>query len=116
MIAFEIHEGCVRRCDDSGRVRRVALPSLPLPRVFNVPHSKNARRRWARVGKNGRRGARRVAAPSPQSLRMPTLDLRVEVAHLLSGHRIGAVLLYLPEGEAVTQAHCDLVAAFVERK
>lgn len=108
MIAFEIHEGAVRRCEDSGHVRRIVLPSPPLLSACD-PRSKKERRRWARMGKKNRCGARRIPAPQPA---FRTMQYRTEVAHLLRGK--GEVLLYLPEGEAVTQEHCDLVAACKE--
>lgn len=114
MIAFEIHDGAVRRCEDSGRVRRIVLPSPPLLSACN-PRSKKERRRWARCGLKGqsRRGARRIAEPRPVPL-FAALQCRTEVAHLLWIRMRGRVLLYLPEGEAVTQEHCDLVAACKE--
>ncbi len=112
MIAFEIHEGAVRRCEDSGHVRRIVLPSPPLLSACD-PRSKKERRRWARMGKTGRRGARRIAEPRLVPL-FAALQYRTEVAHLLWIRMRGRVLLYLPEGEAVTQEHCDLVAACKE--
>lgn len=105
MIAFEIHEGEVCRCANTGPYRRVVLPSPVLPVLSPLPPNKRWRRRWARMGKKNRCGARRIPAPQPA---FRTMQYRTEVAHLLRGR--GEVLLYLPDGERPTQDHCERVA------
>lgn len=111
VIAFEIRDGKVRRCEDTGPCRRVVLPNLPLPVIHSAPPDKRTRRRWARVGKKNRCGARRISAPQPFPTfpASMTMQCRTEVAHLLRDGSGREALLYLPDGERPTQDHCDRV-------
>lgn len=109
MIAFEIHDGEVRRCVNAGPYRRVVLPGLPLPVISSAPPDKRTRRRWARMGKKNRCGARRIPSPQPFPA-VVTMRYRMEVAHLLRDGSGREALLYLPDGERPTQDHCDRVA------
>ena len=107
MRAFEIEGETAHPCEDFGPMRRrIVSDSRPL--VFPTPLSRRERRRRARAHTRGRRGARRVSPLAPLSPIRLTGAFVTDVAHHLSDGTTH-VLLYLPEGIAVSDAHLRAV-------
>ena len=112
MIAFRIEAGALVPCPDFGpRMRTDRTPAFapyPIPTL-----SPRERRRAARQGTRGRRGARRVAAERPYPWPSPPAVDRYEA---LVGHLFGSdVMLYLPEGEKPTPEHGRMLLEALRR-
>lgn len=106
MIAFELSPDGLRRCQYTGPRRVVETPApWPGPRA---PLSRRERRRLARQGLHGRRGARRIAAREPLFYEPPPTVQ--QWAHFFAG-AAGEVVLYLSDGIEPTAAHVRLLDA-----
>lgn len=103
-------DGSVRPCEEVYDTIRVVLPQRtqiePLP---VSPFSRADRRRRARRGLHGRRGARRVPAPTlhPKPLASFLAEFVVYRRHYFRDAR-GEVGLFLPDGVEVTTDHIAL--------
>jgi len=109
MIAFRIEAGALVPCPDFGpRMRTDRTPAFapyPIPTL-----SPRERRRAARQGTRGRRGARRVSVVRSWT---PVPADRYEV---LVGHLFGSdVMLYLPEGQKPTPEHGRMLLEALRR-
>lgn len=99
--AYRYHEGSLVPCPDYGPIYR--QPSLPPVRLAMPPsYTRRERRLLARAG--GRRKARRVSRWKPEAARPLPIDFATLVGHQLE-RDAERVLLYLPEGEALTGQH-----------
>lgn len=103
MIAFRIEAGALVSCPDFGpRMRTDRTPAFapyPIPTL-----SPRERRRAARQGTRGRRGARRVSAVRSWTP-VPADRYETFVGHLFGSDVFPDVMLYLPEGEKPTSEH-----------
>ncbi len=107
MIAFIYGEdGTLQRCPYYGPMMLVALPCPPLY-WSAYPRSRRERRRWARSGTVGRRGAKRVG-PVVYQVPYEPMPVRKLVGHYLA-RRDAEAVLYLQEGEEVTDDHLRAV-------
>ena len=109
MIAFRIEAGALVSCPDFGQ--RMRTDRTPAFAPYHIPTlSPRERRRAARQGTRGRRGARRVSAVRSWT---PVPADRYEV---LVGHLFGSdVMLYLPEGQKPTPEHGRMLLEALRR-
>jgi hypothetical protein len=116
MIAFRIEAGALVSCPHFGpRMRTDRTPAFapyPIPTL-----SPRERRRAARQGTRGRRGARRVAAERPYPWPSVPEANRYEtfVGHLFGSDVFPDVMLYLPEGEKPTSEHGRMLLEALRR-
>jgi hypothetical protein len=116
MIAFRIEAGALVSCPDFGprmiAFRIEAGAPYPIPTL-----SPRERRRAARQGTRGRRGARRVAAERPYPWPSVPEANRYEtfVGHLFGSDVFPDVMLYLPEGEKPTSEHGRMLLEALRR-
>jgi len=113
MIAFRIEAGALVSCPDFGpRMRR---PVTPNPPPYPIPTlSPRERRREARQGTRGRRGARRVSVVRSWTP-VPADRYEVLVGHLFGSDVFPDVMLYLPEGEKPTPEHGRMLLEALRR-
>jgi hypothetical protein len=106
MTAYRYVDGRIERVDwpDDGRpVYQHGLPPIRL--LGEGPYSAWQRRRRARAGTRGRRGARRVRAPvRPELFKMVPLATTKWVSHTVSDGLV-SVRLFLPVGVEVSKVH-----------
>ena len=116
MIAFRIEAGALVSCPHFGS--RMRIDRTPDPAPYPIPTlSPRERRRAARQGTRGRRGARRVAAERPYPWPSPPAVDRYEtfVGHLFGSDMFPDVMLYLPEGQEPTPEHGRMLLEALRR-
>lgn len=108
MIAFRLIDGRIERVAWDVPTVREPLPDPRDPRLLlDHKYSPRERRRMARAGTRGRRGARRV--PTHGMPRYRSLTYRTWHGHLFAEPFGRRVLLYLPTGEVPGPEHGRLL-------
>lgn len=116
MTSYRWHDGKLERVEWP-ELERVRTPVFDEPPILfaRLHYTRAERRRIARVGTRGRRGARRVARMKHPPT-MATMRVEVWERHRLYNGIGLEVWLYLPEGQKPTKEQCREVKWEVYRE